>query len=100
MTLSQGNQPVTGEFPSQRASNASFDFCYVSLNKRLNKQLSAGDLRRHGGHCDVTVMNSDFRFDPCCCRSIGGRGDIIIKWIVHLKIQRIIKIDHVEIYDH
>ena len=57
LTLCAGNSPVTGEFPSQRASNAVFDvFFGVSLNKRLNKQLNAGDLMRHGGHCDVTVM--------------------------------------------
>ena len=55
-----GNPPVTVGFPSQRASNAGFDvFFDVSLNKRLHKQLSAGDLRRHDGHCDVTVMEWD-----------------------------------------
>ena len=57
LALCEGNSPVTGEFPSQRASNAGFDvFFDVSLNKQLHKQLRAGDLRRHDGHCDVTVM--------------------------------------------
>ena len=31
-------------------------FFGVSLNKRLSKRSSAGGLRRHGGHCEVTVM--------------------------------------------
>ena len=57
LALCEANSPITGEFLSQRASNAGFDvFFYVSLNKRLHKQLRAGDLRRHDGHCGVTVM--------------------------------------------
>ena len=49
--------PITDEFPTQEASNADFGvFFDVSLNKRLHKQLWAGDLRRHDGRCDVTVM--------------------------------------------
>ena len=52
-----GFLPVTGEFPSQRARKAGFAvFFDVSLTKWLHKQLRAGDLRRHDGHCDVTVM--------------------------------------------
>ena len=59
LALCEGNSPVIGEFPSQRASNAGFGvFCDVSLNIRLHKQLWAGDLRRHDGHCDVIVMYS------------------------------------------
>ena len=51
--------PVTAEFPSRRTSNAGFDvFFDVSLNKQLRKQLRAGDLRRHVGYCDVTVMDT------------------------------------------
>ena len=42
-----GNSPVTGDFAAQRPSNADFDvFFDVSLNKRLHKQLRAGDLRK------------------------------------------------------
>ena len=37
LALCEGNPPVTGGFPSQRTSNADFD---VTVNKRLNKQLS------------------------------------------------------------
>ena len=43
-------------FPSQRVSNASFDFlCYP---KQTTNSRVAGDLRRHGTHCDVSVMKS------------------------------------------
>ena len=59
--------PVTGPLwgestshrwiPPQRASDMGFDaFFDVSLNQLLHKQLRADDLRRHDGHCDVTVM--------------------------------------------
>ena len=34
----EGNPPVTGGFPPQRASIAAFDFFYVNLYKRLNTQ--------------------------------------------------------------
>ena len=57
LALCEGNPPVNGGFPSQRASNAAFDIFFdVSLYKQLNKLPCAGDWRRHGGHCDVTVM--------------------------------------------
>ena len=46
--------------PLTKTSKADFDFSFdVSLNKRLNNQSSAVDLRRHGGPCDVTVMKLD-----------------------------------------
>ena len=49
LAVCEGNPPVTDGFPSQRASNAGFGvFFDISLNKC--------DLRRHSGHCDVTVM--------------------------------------------
>ena len=39
LAFCEGNQPVTGGFPSQRASNTDFDvFFDVTLNKELNKQ--------------------------------------------------------------
>ena len=68
MTSSNGNifrvtDPFWGEstghrwIPLKRVSNTGFYvFFDVSLNKRLNKQPSAGDWRRYGGHCDVIVM--------------------------------------------
>ena len=41
LALYEWNPPVTGVFPSQRANNAGFDvFINVSLNKRLNKQMT------------------------------------------------------------
>ena len=58
LALCEGNSPVTGEFPSQRASNVGFDvFFDVSVNKLLHRQLRGGDLRHHDSHCDVTVLN-------------------------------------------
>ena len=58
LTLCEGNQPVTGGFPSQRPVTLSFDvFFDLRLNKRLSKNnREAGDLRRHRSHYDVTVM--------------------------------------------
>ena len=68
LALCEGNSPVTGEFPSQRASNAGFDaFFDVSLNKRSRKQLRAGDLRRHDGHCDVAVMKQRRTHEKLVC---------------------------------
>ena len=41
--------------------NAGFD---VSSIKRLQKKSSAGDLIRHGGHCDVIVMKWHYSWWP------------------------------------
>ena len=63
LVFCERNSRVIGELSSQRASNAGFDvFFDVSLNKRLQKQLRAGDLRRHDGRCDVTVMYTQVCF--------------------------------------
>ena len=43
LAIFAGNSPVPGEFPPQRPVTRSFD-------------REAGDLRRHRGHYDVTVM--------------------------------------------
>ena len=60
-TLCEGNPPVTGGFPSERASNAGFDVYYdLSQIKRLNKQSSDGDLRRQVAHCAVNVLYLSF----------------------------------------
>ena len=46
-----------GEFPTQRPVTRSFDvFFDLRLNKRLSNNREAGDLRRHRGHYDVSVM--------------------------------------------
>ena len=51
-----GEPPVTGGFPSQRPVTGSFDvFFDVRLNKQLNNNEGAGDLRRHDVH--MTVMS-------------------------------------------
>ena len=48
-----------GEFPAQRPVTRSFDvFFDLHLGKRLSKQPWAGDLRRHSGHYDVSVMEN------------------------------------------
>ena len=51
---------VTGEVPAHRpvtrSSHVFFDLC---LNGRLSKNREAGDLRRHGAHYVVTVMNTN-----------------------------------------
>ena len=38
LALSEGNSPVTGEFPSQRPVTRSFDVFYLRRKKRLSKQ--------------------------------------------------------------
>ena len=57
LNLCDGKSPVTGGFPSQRASNADFvAFFDVILNTQLHKQSIAGDLRLLNGHFDMTIM--------------------------------------------
>ena len=52
-----GEPPVTGGFHSQMVSNGRlYVFFDVSWKKRLDKRLSVNDLRRHIGHCHVTIM--------------------------------------------
>ena len=62
MMSSNGNSflvtgPLWGKYTNQ-SSNTGIDvFFDVSLNKRLNKQRVAGDLRHQIAHYDVTVMD-------------------------------------------
>ena len=57
LILCAGNQPVTGEFISQRPVTRSFDvFFGLRLNKRSSKPSNRQWLRRHDAHYDVTVM--------------------------------------------
>ena len=52
VAVCEGDPPVTGGFPSQRAISAGFDIFFgVSLNKLLNKQTMLLML----GHVDVIV---------------------------------------------
>ena len=54
LTLCEGNQPVTGGFPSQRPVTQSFDLFFdLHLNKIL---ANVGYLRRHRARYDITVM--------------------------------------------
>ena len=55
LAICAGNSPVTGEFPAQRPVTRSFDIflIYAWTNSWANN----GDLRRHGAHYDVIVMN-------------------------------------------
>ena len=57
LALCAGNSPVTREFPSQRPVTRSFIFSLICawINGWVNN-LEAGDLRRHRGHYDITVM--------------------------------------------
>ena len=58
LALCAGNSLVTGEFPSQRASDAEL-WCFLwsapCINGWVNNH-EAGDLRRHRGHYDVILM--------------------------------------------
>ena len=60
--LCEGNHRSPVDSPHKRPV-----FFYVSLNERLNKQSTAGDLRRHDGHCDVIVMNL---FNGCISNTV------------------------------
>ena len=57
LALCVGNSPVTSEFPAQRPVTRSFDVSLICtwINGSVNNR-EAGDLRRHRGHYDVTVM--------------------------------------------
>ena len=71
LALCAGNSPVTGEFPSQRPVTRSFDVFFDLVD------CDAGDLRRHRGHYDVTVM-------PICCTSIELTSVLCQRSIVEL----------------
>ena len=59
LALCEGNPPVTGGFPSQRTvtRNLMFSLIGVWTNGWTNK-CDAGDLKRHGTHYEVTVMEA------------------------------------------
>ena len=57
LAICVGNSPVTGDFPAQRPVTQSFAvFFDLHLNKQLNRNHEAGDLRRHHPHYAITVM--------------------------------------------
>ena len=59
LAVCAGNSPVTGEFPSQKASDAEV-WCFLCsvpwINSWVNNR-EAGDLRRHRAHYDVIVIH-------------------------------------------
>ena len=59
LAVCEGNSPVTGEFPTQRAVTRSFDGFVLSawMNGWVNNR-EAGDLRRHHAHYGVTIMET------------------------------------------
>ena len=69
LALCEGNPQVVGEFPFQRTNrtnNAGLMIALVlaSTNGRTH-YWSAGDLRRLGSHCDVTVMLTQTNSTRC-----------------------------------
>ena len=81
LALCAGNSPFTGEFPVQRPMKRSFDISFdPRLNKQLSKQPWGGDFRRHGAHCDVTVMVF-----------LNANTMIYIRWYISLR--------HVDLYE-
>ena len=67
LALSVGNSPVTGEFPSQRASDAEL-WCFLWSSPWMKGWLNNGEadyLRRHCAHYDVILMTTtDFNCLP------------------------------------
>ena len=57
LALCARNSPVTGEFPAQRPVTRDLMFSLICTwtNDWVNNR-DAGDLRRHRGHYDVTIM--------------------------------------------
>ena len=61
LAICAGNSPVTGEFPhkGQWRGALIFSLICVWINDWVINNREAGDLRRHRGHYDVTVMNTE-----------------------------------------
>ena len=96
LTLCAGNSPATGEFPSQRPVTRDFDgfFICVWTNCWANNR-EAGDVRRHCGHYDVTVMtlltsSLALHWPLCfgCPRCSLGRTYRTLWWVCHWGGQR------------
>ena len=84
LAICAGNSPVSGEFPAQRPVTRSFDvFFDLCPNKRLSKQLEAGDLRRRRAHYDVTVMHHWTVHSPHMSQRASDARSISTKWCLH-----------------
>ena len=60
LTISAGNSPVPGEFPTQRPVTRSFGvFFDLRLNKRLSKRSWGWWFETHRAHYDIFVMNNN-----------------------------------------
>ena len=58
LTLSVGNSPVTGEFPSQKPVTLRFGvFFDLRLKNSWANNRDTGDSRRHRTHYDVAVIH-------------------------------------------
>ena len=86
LALSEGNPPVTGEFPSQRVSNTDFNvFFNLRLNKRLSKQSRRRwfetPLRSLWRPFNVTVSFMIIRSLFCCALLCSGYAiNFLIGW--------------------
>ena len=59
LTLCEGNPPVTGGFPSQRTVTRNLMFSLIGVwTNGWTNNCDAGDLKRHGTHYEVTVMEA------------------------------------------
>ena len=73
LAICAGNSPVPGEFPAQRPVTRSFDvfFDLHPINDWVNNG-EAGDLRHHGAHYDVTVMDNPLQWHHDKCDGISN----------------------------
>ena len=87
LAVCAGNSPVPDEFPTQRPVTRSFNvFFYLRLNNGWVNNGESGDLRRHRGHYDVTVMcTSDGRAH--CILKMCGSISVSLLFIYNLMIQ-------------
>ena len=70
LAICVGNSPASGEFPIQGQWRGAlmFSLICVWINNWVNNRV-AGDLRRHGAHCDVIVIYC-MCLKLCACVSV------------------------------
>ena len=85
LLICKGNPPGNGDSPHKGQSGGAliFSFMCAWTNDWANS-LDAGDLRRHGAHCDITVMVNNFPNTltstvvyPCNRHWIKDMGDLL-----------------------
>ena len=78
LALWEGNPPVTGGFPSHRASNADVFFFFVaSLNKLLNNQLSGVLRQQHVMSLQQVTLNVANGKLVECAGSVGTQYSMV-----------------------